>query len=98
MISISTPKIMEIREEHEEVQEMALTLPTTGIMQIAGRNHLDHRIEFLSHPCNIITRNSEIDVENFPQTRNDVPLPIFLKVYGIAFLLFCNLPFLLVTI
>ncbi|KAJ8635712.1 hypothetical protein MRB53_009979 [Persea americana] len=70
---------MEIREEHEEVQEMALTLPTTGIMQIAGRNRLDHRIEFLSHPCNIITRNSEIDVENFPQTRNDVPLPIFLK-------------------
>lgn len=78
---------MEIREEHEELQEMASALPTTGIMQIAGRNRLDHRIELMSHPCNMITRDSEIDVENLPQTRNDVPLPIFLKVYGIAFLL-----------
>lgn len=70
---------MEIRKE-DEIEDMSLSLPTMGSMQIAGSNGFGHNIEFMSQAY-LRNRYSEIDIEaDGLNMHKDHPLPIFLKV------------------
>jgi len=70
---------MEIRRE-DEVEDMSLSLPTMGTMQIAGSAGFGHNIEFMAQAY-LRNRYSEIDIEDeSSNTNKDHPLPIYLKV------------------
>lgn len=63
-----------------EIQDMPLSPPTMGSMQIAGSNGFGHNIEFMSQAY-LRNRYSGIDIEDYTVYANkDHPLPIFLKV------------------
>ncbi|KAK4439674.1 ABC transporter G family member 26 [Sesamum alatum] len=63
----------------DEIEDLSLSPPTMGSMQIAGSNGFGHNIEFMSQAY-LRNRSSEIDIEEeIPATIQDRPLPIFLK-------------------
>ncbi|XP_021646692.2 ABC transporter G family member 26 [Hevea brasiliensis] len=75
---------MEIRKE-DEIEDMSVSLPTMGSMQIAGSNGFGHNIEFMSQAY-LRNRFSEIDIEDDSLTTNkDRPLPIFLKFEDVVY-------------
>lgn len=72
---------MEIRRD-DEIEDISMSPPTMGSMQIAGSSRFGHNLEFISQAY---LRNryseSEIDIEDeSSNTNKDGPLPIFLKV------------------
>lgn len=70
---------MEIRRD-DEIEDMSLSPPAMGSMQIAGSTGFGHNIEFMSQAYRR-SRYSEIDIEvESSYTNRDHPLPIFLKV------------------
>lgn len=76
---VTKKQVMEIRRE-DEVDDMSLSPPTMGSMQIAGSNGFAHNIEFMSEAY-LNNKNSEIDIEDDSSvTTYDHPLPIYLKV------------------
>ncbi|KAL0353481.1 UNVERIFIED_CONTAM: ABC transporter G family member 26 [Sesamum angustifolium] len=65
--------------KQDEIEDLSLSPPTMGSMQIAGSNGFGHNIEFMSQAY-LRNRSSEIDIEEeIPGTPQDRPLPIFLK-------------------
>ena len=78
---------METKREKEIDQDMSLSPPTMGSMQIAGSNGFGHSIDFMSQAY-LRNRYSGIDIEEDCLTMNkDRPLPIFLKVINAQSLL-----------
>lgn len=70
---------METKRE-DEIEDMSLSPPTIGSMQIAGSNGFGHNIEFMSQAY-LRNRYSEIDIEDeSSKTNKDRPLPVYLKV------------------
>lgn len=66
-------------ERQGEIEDLSLSPPTMGSMQIAGSNGFGHNIEFMSQAY-LRNRSSEIDIdEEISSKRQDGPLPIFLK-------------------
>ncbi|KAG8385998.1 hypothetical protein BUALT_Bualt03G0103300 [Buddleja alternifolia] len=62
-----------------EIEDSSQSPPTMGSMQIAGSNGFGHNIEFMSQAY-LRNPSSEIDIEEeISSTRQDKPLPIFLK-------------------
>lgn len=87
----------------DEIEDLSLSPPTVGSMQIAGSNGFGHNIEFMSQAY-LRNRSSEIDIEVEHDTsiaHIDQPLPIFLKVLfllnspSLFFLIFHSVEFLL---
>uniref|UniRef100_A0A2N9HYH3 ABC transporter domain-containing protein n=1 Tax=Fagus sylvatica TaxID=28930 RepID=A0A2N9HYH3_FAGSY len=75
---------MEIRRE-DEVEDMSLSPPTIGSMQIAGSTGFGHNIEYMSQAY-LRSRYSEIDIEDdSSNTNKDHPLPIYLKFEDVEF-------------
>ncbi|KAM3743912.1 hypothetical protein ACB098_06G012000 [Castanea mollissima] len=75
---------MEIRRE-DEVEDMSLSLPTMGTMQIAGSAGFGHNIEFMAQAY-LRNRYSEIDIEDeSSNTNKDHPLPIYLKFEDVEY-------------
>lgn len=71
---------METSRREDEIEDMSLSPPTMGSMQIAGSNGFGHNIEFMSQAY-LRNRYSEIDIEDdTSKTNSDRPLPVFLKV------------------
>ncbi|KAK6149432.1 hypothetical protein DH2020_016957 [Rehmannia glutinosa] len=69
----------------EEIEDLSLSPPTMGSMQIAGSNGFGHNIEFMSQAY-LRNRSSEIDIEeDVSSKRQDRPLPIFLKFADVEF-------------
>lgn len=70
---------MEIRRD-DEIEDISMSPPTMGSMQIAGSSGFGHNLEFMSQAY-LRNRYSEIDIEDeSSNTNKDGPLPIFLKV------------------
>ncbi|XP_007020427.2 PREDICTED: ABC transporter G family member 26 [Theobroma cacao] len=68
-----------------EIQDMPLSPPTMGSMQIAGSNGFGHNIEFMSQAY-LRNRYSGIDIEDYAVYANkDHPLPIFLKFEDVEY-------------
>lgn len=66
----------------DEIEDLSLSPPTVGSMQIAGSNGFGHNIEFMSQAY-LRNRSSKIDIEVEHDTsiaHIDQPLPIYLKV------------------
>ncbi|KAK4715026.1 hypothetical protein R3W88_020933 [Solanum pinnatisectum] len=71
----------------DEIEDLSLSLPTVGSMQIAGSNGFGHNIEFMSQAY-LRNRSSEIDIEVEHDTsiaHIDQPLPIFLKFANVEY-------------
>ncbi|XP_059669718.1 ABC transporter G family member 26 [Cornus florida] len=72
-------------ERQDEIQDLALSLPTMGSLHIAGSNAFGHNIEFMSQTY-LGNRNSQIDIEDdTSMTNKDHPLPIFLKFEDVEY-------------
>lgn len=72
----------------DEIEDLSVSPPTAGSMQIAGNNGFGHNIEFMSQAYLRNRSCSQIDIED--DTSNaikDRPLPIFLKVFLYFFVL-----------
>lgn len=71
---------MEIRGE-EEIEDIPMSPPTLGSMQIAGSSGFGHNLEFMSQAY-LRNRYTEIDIveDETSNANRDGPLPIFLKV------------------
>ncbi|XP_009781518.2 ABC transporter G family member 26 [Nicotiana sylvestris] len=72
----------------DEIEDLSLSPPTVGSMQIAGSNGFGHNIEFISQAYLRNRSCSEIDIEvdhNTCITHNDQPLPIFLKFANVEY-------------
>ncbi|RDY08100.1 ABC transporter G family member 26, partial [Mucuna pruriens] len=67
-------------EREDEIEDMSMSPPSLGSMQIAGSNGFGHSMEFMSQAY-LPNMYSEIDIKvedcNFNQ---DPPLPIYLKI------------------
>ncbi|KAH7545421.1 hypothetical protein FEM48_Zijuj01G0092100 [Ziziphus jujuba var. spinosa] len=75
---------METKRE-DEIEDMSLSPPTIGSMQIAGSNGFGHNIEFMSQAY-LRNRYSEIDIEDeSSKTNKDRPLPVYLKFEDVEF-------------
>ncbi|KAJ9672462.1 hypothetical protein PVL29_025897 [Vitis rotundifolia] len=71
--------------KQDEIEAMALSPPSMGSMHIAGSNGFGHNIDFMSQAY-LRNRNSEIDIEDDSfHTREDHPLPIFLKFEDVEY-------------
>lgn len=80
---------METSRREDEIEDMSLSPPTMGSMQIAGSNGFGHNIEFMSQAY-LRNRYSEIDIEDdTSKTNSDRPLPVFLKVLSYPVLFGC---------
>ncbi|KAJ6966075.1 ABC transporter G family member 26 [Populus alba x Populus x berolinensis] len=76
---------METKREEEIDQDMSLSPPTLGSMQIAGSNGFGHSIDFMSQAY-LRNRYSGIVIEEDCLTMNkDRPLPIFLKFEDVEY-------------
>ncbi|CAK7324474.1 unnamed protein product [Dovyalis caffra] len=76
---------METKRQEEEIENMSLSPPTMGSMQIAGSNGFGHSIDFMSQAY-LRNRYSEIDIEEHSLNMNkDCPLPIFLKFEDVEY-------------
>ncbi|OMO83785.1 hypothetical protein CCACVL1_11194 [Corchorus capsularis] len=69
-----------------EIEDMGLSPPTMGSMQIAGSNGFGHNIEFMSQAY-LRNRYSEIDIEDYTLHAKNKhhPLPIFLKFEDVEY-------------
>lgn len=71
---------MESSRREDEIEDISLSPPTIGSMQIAGSNGFGHNMEFMSQAY-LRNRYSEIDIDDgTSKTNRDRPLPVFLKV------------------
>ncbi|KAM4100059.1 hypothetical protein ACB094_05G040200 [Castanea mollissima] len=78
------PCLLNIRRE-DEVEDMSLSLPTMGSMQIAGSAGFGHNIEFMAQAY-LRNRYSEIEIEDeSSNTNKDHPLPIYLKFEDVEY-------------
>ncbi|KAM3342991.1 hypothetical protein P3S68_027957 [Capsicum galapagoense] len=71
----------------DEIEDLSLSPPAVGSMQIAGSNGFGHNIEFMSQAY-LRNRSSEIDIEVEDDTSiadKDQPLPIFLKFADVEY-------------
>ncbi|KAK9269778.1 hypothetical protein L1049_001556 [Liquidambar formosana] len=69
----------------DEIEDLSLSPPTMGSMQIAGSNGFGHNIEFMSQAY-LRNRNSEINIEDDSAYANiDRPLQIFLKFEDVEY-------------
>ncbi|PHU12903.1 ABC transporter G family member 26 [Capsicum chinense] len=71
----------------DEIEDLSLSPPTVGSIQIAGSNGFGHNIEFMSQAY-LRNRSSEIDIEVEHDTsiaHIDQPLPIFLKFENVEY-------------
>ncbi|KAH6768092.1 ABC-2 type transporter family protein [Perilla frutescens var. frutescens] len=76
---------MESCATQSEIEEMSMSPPTMGSMQIAGSNGFGHNMEFMSEAY-LRKTSSEIDIEEEISSRRlDRPLPIFLKFADVEF-------------
>ncbi|KAM5582700.1 ABC transporter G family member 26 [Rosa sericea] len=76
---------METRKQDEIGEDMSMSPPTIGSMQIAGGSSFGHNIDFMSQAY-VRNRYSEIDIEDETSIANkDGPLPIFLKFEDVEF-------------
>ena len=72
---------METRTQDEIGEDMSMSPPTIGSMQIAGASSFGHNIDFMSQAYVRNRYYSEIDIEDETSIPSkDGPLPIFLKV------------------
>ncbi|XP_055823866.1 ABC transporter G family member 26 isoform X2 [Solanum dulcamara] len=74
-------------EAQDEIEDLSLSPPTVGSMQIAGSNGFGHNIEFMSQAY-LRNRSSEIDIEVEHDTsiaHIDQPLSIFLKFANVEY-------------
>ncbi|KAB2609616.1 ABC transporter G family member 26 [Pyrus ussuriensis x Pyrus communis] len=76
---------MEIRGE-EEIEDIPMSPPTLGSMQIAGSSGFGHNLEFMSQAY-LRNRYTEIDIveDETSNANRDGPLPIFLKFEDVEF-------------
>jgi hypothetical protein len=71
---------MENMRENEIEDNMSMSPPSVGSMQIAGNNGFGHSMEFMSQAY-ALNRYSEIDIRVQDSSFNqDPPLPVYLKV------------------
>lgn len=71
---------MENEREDEIEDNMSMSPPSVGSMQIAGSNGFGHSMEFMSQAY-LPNRYSEIDIQVKDSSSNqDPPLPVYLKV------------------
>ncbi|PHT70325.1 hypothetical protein T459_25429 [Capsicum annuum] len=82
--SINCIRVHDIMEHvrQDEIEDLSLSPPAVGSMQIAGSNGFVHNIEFMSQAY-LRNRSSKINIEVEDDTSiadKDQPLPIFLKV------------------
>ena len=76
---------METSRREDEIEDMSLSPPAIGSMQIAGSNGFGHNMEFMSQAY-LRNRYSEIDIEDDTRkTNRDRPLPVFLKVLTLLY-------------
>ncbi|KAM3382990.1 ABC transporter G family member 26-like [Capsicum galapagoense] len=71
----------------DEIEDLSLSPPAVGSMQIAGSNGFGHNIEFMSQAY-LRNRSSEIDIEVEDDTSiadKDQPLPIFRKFADVEY-------------
>lgn len=79
MLSL-TSLIMENLREDEIEDNMSMSPPSVGSMQIAGSNGFGHSMEFMSQAY-LHNRYPEIDIQVEDSTfSQDPPLPVYLKV------------------
>lgn len=72
-------KMME-KEREDEIEDMSMSPPSIGSMQIAGSNGFGHSMEFMSQAY-LPNMYTEIDIKVQDSSFNqDPPLPIYLKV------------------
>ncbi|KAF3648625.1 hypothetical protein FXO38_18081 [Capsicum annuum] len=81
--SINCIRVHDIMEHvrQDEIEDLSLSPPAVGSMQIAGSNGFVHNIEFMSQAY-LRNRSSKINIEVEDDTSiadKDQPLPIFLK-------------------
>ncbi|CAK9145081.1 unnamed protein product [Ilex paraguariensis] len=75
----------------DQIEDLSLSPPTMGSMQIAGSNGFGHNIEFMSQAY-LRNRSSEIDIEDeTPYNSKDRPLPVFLKFEDVEYKVKINL-------
>ncbi|WCJ42026.1 ABC-2 type transporter family protein [Euphorbia peplus] len=77
---------MESKKEDHEIEDMSLSAPTMGSMQITGSS-FGHNIEFMSQAY-LRNRYSEINIEDYTfnlSLNSDRPLPIFLKFEDVEY-------------
>ncbi|PHT46880.1 ABC transporter G family member 26 [Capsicum baccatum] len=70
-----------------EIEDLSLSPPAVGSMQIDGSNGFVHNIEFMSQAY-LKNRSFEIDIEvkdDTSITDKDQPLPIFLKFADVEY-------------
>ncbi|KAK7299912.1 hypothetical protein RJT34_10741 [Clitoria ternatea] len=69
----------------DEIEDMSLSPPSVGSMQITGSNGFGHNMEFMSqshHPNKYSEINIQVEDSNFNQ---DPPLPIYLKFEDVEY-------------
>ncbi|KAK7386020.1 hypothetical protein VNO78_32066 [Psophocarpus tetragonolobus] len=72
-------------EREEEIEDMSMSPPSLGSMQIAGSNGFGHSMEFMSQAY-LPNMYSEIEIKVEDSTFNqDPPLPIYLKFEDVEF-------------
>ena len=70
---------MEIGRQ-DEINDLSMSPPTMGSVNIAGGNGFGHNVDFMSQAY-LRNRSLEIDIEDqTSETNKDHPLPMFLKV------------------
>ncbi|CAH9126780.1 unnamed protein product [Cuscuta epithymum] len=71
---------------HDEIHEdLALSPPTMGSMQIGGSNGFGHNIDFMPQAY-LTSRSSEIDiVDDVSHSNTNHPLPIYLKFVDVEY-------------
>ncbi|KAK2378177.1 ABC transporter G family member [Trifolium repens] len=76
---------MENMRENEIEDNMSMSPPSVGSMQIAGSNGFGHSMEFMSQAY-VLNRYSEIDIRVQDSSFNqDPPLPVYLKFEDVEF-------------
>ncbi|KAK2431999.1 ABC transporter G family member [Trifolium repens] len=76
---------MENMRENEIEDNMSMSPPSVGSMQIAGNNGFGHSMEFMSQAY-ALNRYSEIDIRVQDSSFNqDPPLPVYLKFEDVEF-------------
>lgn len=79
---------MEVSRQ-DEIQDLSLSPPSPGSMQIAARNGFGHNIDYMSQAYLRNRSCSQIDIEldDSSNAIKDRPLPIYLKVLDMFLLI-----------
>ncbi|KAG5053472.1 hypothetical protein JHK87_005670 [Glycine soja] len=73
------------KEREDEIEDMSMSPPSIGSMQIAGSNGFGHSMEFMSQAY-LPNMYTEIDIKVQDSSFNqDPPLPIYLKFEDVEF-------------